>query len=92
MMNSILQNSIDVRFKLKKEEKIIEEKSHTREGSRYADRSNLAARTLDAAEDTVSRIATDGRPVTEMADEVIARAGWLPARDTAEGVVPGGRF
>lgn len=40
-------------------------------------RSNLAARRLDAADEGVSRIPTDGRSVAEIAHDILLRAGWL---------------
>lgn len=43
----------------------------------HIDRSERAARQLDAADGTVSRVATDGRSITDIANEVLARAGWL---------------
>lgn len=43
----------------------------------HIDRSNRAARRLDAADDAVLRVATDGRSVAEIAHEVLVKAGWL---------------
>lgn len=43
----------------------------------HIDRSNRAARRLDAADDAVLRVATDGRSVAEIAHEVLVEAGWL---------------
>jgi len=45
----------------------------------HIERSNVAARKLDAAPDTVLRIASDGRSVSDVAHEVLTRAGWLPS-------------
>ena len=52
----------------------------------HIDRSNLAARRLDAAANTASRVATDGRPVADIANEILVRAGWVDAnqRSTSE--------
>ncbi len=52
----------------------------------HIDRSNAAARKLDAADSTVSRIATDDRSVAEIAHDVLVRAGWLDTHDTTESV------
>ncbi|EIC06727.1 hypothetical protein GCM10023065_02860 [Microbacterium laevaniformans] len=52
----------------------------------HIDRSNLAARRLDAADKTVSRIATDGRSVAEIAHEILVSAGWLDTPSAAESV------
>ncbi len=46
----------------------------------HIDRSKRAARRLDVADDIVARVATDDRPVSEVAEEVLAWAGWLGAR------------
>ncbi|MGH1548971.1 adenylyl-sulfate kinase [Leifsonia poae] len=50
----------------------------------HIDRSIRAARQLDAAGDHVLRVATDGRTVTEIARDVLVRAGWLDTRGTTE--------
>lgn len=47
----------------------------------HIDRSNFAARALDAADETVSRLATDDRPVIDIATEVLVSAGWLDVRN-----------
>ncbi len=49
----------------------------------HIDRSNLAARRLDAAPNTVSRVATDGRPVADVANEILVRAGWVAANQSS---------
>lgn len=43
----------------------------------HIDRSRTAARRLDAADDAVLRVATDGRTVAQVAMEVLVSAGWL---------------
>ncbi|MFC8680790.1 adenylyl-sulfate kinase [Microbacterium ureisolvens] len=52
----------------------------------HIDRSKLAARRLDAADKAVSRIATDGRSVAEIAHEVVASSGWLDTHSATENV------
>ena len=42
----------------------------------HIERSNSAARRLDAADEAVARIITDGRTVAEIAHEVLVTAGW----------------
>lgn len=62
----------------------------------HIDRSNLAARRLDTADDTVPRVATDGRSVIDVAREVLTRAGWwgapgaAPTRPSARPSCPAG--
>jgi len=52
----------------------------------HIDRSNLAARRLDAADAEVSRVATDGRSVEEIAHEILVNAGWLDLQRVAKKV------
>jgi hypothetical protein len=52
----------------------------------HIDRSNLAARRLDAADQAVSRIATDGRSVAEIVHEILDIAGWLDTHSATENV------
>ncbi|MFE4951367.1 adenylyl-sulfate kinase [Leifsonia sp. NPDC056665] len=47
----------------------------------HIDRSSRAARTLDSADRTVTRVETDDRSVTDIAREILSRAGWLEARE-----------
>ena len=54
----------------------------------HVERSARAARTLDTAEDTVARIATDGRTVADIAREVLVTSGWLDARPATESSQP----
>lgn len=49
----------------------------------HVERSIRAARSLDAAEDAVVRVPTDGRSVAEIAADVLAVTGWLDGRDIA---------
>lgn len=46
----------------------------------HINRSNRAARRLDAADEAVLRVTTDGRTVEDIAREVLVNAGWLEAR------------
>ncbi|APF34230.1 AAA family ATPase [Microbacterium paludicola] len=51
----------------------------------HIERSKLAAARLDAAS-TAHRVRTDGRPLTDIAAEILRSAGWLPGTP-----IPGGR-
>lgn len=50
----------------------------------HLERSRAAARGLEAAEHAVARIATDGRRVTDVAEEILVRAGWSAVRHTTD--------
>ena len=45
----------------------------------HIDRSRRAAQTLDSADPTVTRVETDDRSITDIATELLSRAGWLEA-------------